>query len=263
MSTVGFKVRSLRLLSTFAVILFASFGSRTATVEPSSDALRGAPRVMLWAWERPEDMRFIDANKTGVAFLASTVYLVGDDAMARSRMQPLRVKNGSWLMAAVRVEAAEKPSLSEHQREKAADAILQASSLPRVRAIQVDFDAKDSQRDFYRALLRDLRRRLPKGQYLSMTALTSWCIENTWINDLPVDEAVPMLFRLGTGKQATADFLATHREFPSAICKNSVGLSTDEELAPAPGKRVYLFRARPWTAEKALVAIARVKHAND
>ena len=30
-----------------------------------------------------------------------------------------------------------------------------------------------------------------------MTALASWCLSDRWISDLPVDEAVPMLFQMG------------------------------------------------------------------
>ena len=31
--------------------------------------------VILWAWERPEDLSFINPEKVGVAFLAKTIYL--------------------------------------------------------------------------------------------------------------------------------------------------------------------------------------------
>ena len=42
-----------------------------------------------------------------------------------------------------------------------------------------------------------VRRRLPRDLPLSMTALASWCAGDTWIEALPVDEAVPMLSRWG------------------------------------------------------------------
>lgn len=37
------------------------------------DPLPGFPKLILWAWERPEDLRFIVPGATGVAFLASTI----------------------------------------------------------------------------------------------------------------------------------------------------------------------------------------------
>jgi hypothetical protein len=45
---------------------------------------------VLWAWERPEDLSFIDSNKFGVAFLqAQTLTLQGDDVTFSPRHQPL------------------------------------------------------------------------------------------------------------------------------------------------------------------------------
>ena len=33
---------------------------------PRAAALARLPQVMLWAWERPEDLRFVDPRTTGV-----------------------------------------------------------------------------------------------------------------------------------------------------------------------------------------------------
>src|SRR5262245_7636999 len=33
------------------------------------------PGIYLWAWERPEDLRFLGERRIGVAFLAKTIYL--------------------------------------------------------------------------------------------------------------------------------------------------------------------------------------------
>jgi hypothetical protein len=33
------------------------------------------PKKMIWAWERPEDLRFLDPKEFGVAFLAQTLFL--------------------------------------------------------------------------------------------------------------------------------------------------------------------------------------------
>jgi hypothetical protein len=47
-------------------------------------------RIMLWAWERPERLEFIDIEQTGVAFLARTLYLRGDEVVVRPRLQTLK-----------------------------------------------------------------------------------------------------------------------------------------------------------------------------
>ena len=36
------------------------------------------PQLMLWAWDRDDDLRFLDTSDTGVAFLAATLTLRGD-----------------------------------------------------------------------------------------------------------------------------------------------------------------------------------------
>ena len=62
------------------------------------------PRLILWAWERPSDLSFIDPNEVGVAFLVRTIYLRGDRVIARPRLQPLNVPQGTVLTAVVRIE---------------------------------------------------------------------------------------------------------------------------------------------------------------
>src|SRR6185295_2701738 len=55
----------------------------------SPSRLSELPATILWAWERPEKLDFIDPQKTGVAFLAKTIYLRGDRVVSRPRLQPL------------------------------------------------------------------------------------------------------------------------------------------------------------------------------
>jgi hypothetical protein len=209
------------------------------------DPMKGLPPVMLWAWDRPEDLRFLDCKKAGVAFLAKTVTLSGGQMTVRPRMQPLLMPKGCQAMATTRVEAGEgKIAVS------AADVAAEIAKLgygSRVAAVQVDFDATASQRDFYRELLEDVRERLPGDVLLSMTALASWCMHDGWIEELPVDEAVPMLFRMGVDDGAVRRHLDQGKGFRVDLCKTSVGLATDE---PGPsvsrGVRWYVFHPRSW-----------------
>lgn len=115
-----------------------------------------------------------------------------------------------------------------------------------MKAVQIDFDAKVSERGFYRDLLKELRTRLPESMPLSITALASFCIGDGWIKDLPVDEAVPMLFRMGKDAAEVRRFLAQSRDFPIALCQSSLGMATDEPitLSAVKSKRVYVFKGR-------------------
>src|SRR5262245_43429283 len=88
--------------------------------------LRSAfPPIVLWAWERPEALEFIDARGIGVAFLARTLYLSGPEVIVRPRLQPLSAPPETKLMAVVRLTADRwrPPDLSVSQREMTAMAI--------------------------------------------------------------------------------------------------------------------------------------------
>ena len=142
------------------------------------------------------------------------------------------------------------PALSPIQRAKVVSVIEQLTHIPGIAAIQVDFDARASERAFYRDLLSDLRRQLPSTIGLSITALASWCIGDDWISGLPVDEAVPMLFRLGTGTNEVATLLQSAHDFHDPLCRDSLGISTDERWRKfSSGRRLYVFRPRPWTKQ--------------
>ena len=53
----------------------------------------------------------------------------------------------------------------------------------------------------------------------------------------------PMLFRMGAGRYSAPS------AFRDALCRSSVGISTDEWPSRIPsGRRVYVFDPRPWSA---------------
>jgi hypothetical protein len=222
----------------------------------------GLPQIMLWAWERPENLDFIDPHEIGVAFLAGTLYLRGERVVVRPRLQPLRVPAGTALMAVVRIETdrVELPQLSVDRQKQVVAAVTNLVRTPKVTALQIDFDAKTSERPFYRGLLSELRRQFPAPFGLSMTALASWCIHDNWLADLPVDEAVPMLFRMGADHLQVLLHLRAGRDFSSALCRHSLGIATDEPLPhPPAGRRVYLFHPRPWLPQNAHTTVAEVR----
>ncbi len=249
--------KNLIILVTGATILVASLAFGIAKVrsvmndrKATATRLERMPRVMLWAWERPTDLRFIDPKETGVAFLAQSIRLRGSEVEIRPRLQPLNLPDGTRVIAVARVEtdAGNRQELSSQQREMLAGTIANMARLPNVSDIQIDFDAAKSERAFYRDLIVDVRRRLPDDVSLSMTALASWCTYDDWLSDLPVDEAVPMLFRMaGDGKQI-ARRLDAGNDFIAAPCRHSYGISTDEPHSNlSSSRRLYVFNPDPWT----------------
>ena len=220
--------------------------ARAATITPSDQI----PRVILWAWERPVDLRFINPRETGVAFLARTIHLRANELVVRPRLQPLDLPEGTPVIAVARVESdpRTKPDLSTQQTEALAAAIAEMARLPNVSTIQIDFDATRSERAFYRAVIAAVRKRLPASVALSITALASWCSDDDWISDLPIDEAVPMLFRMGPDGRQIRNRLASGEEFPARPCRGSYGVSTDEPLTNlSAANRLYVFNPNAWT----------------
>ncbi len=205
------------------------------------------PPTILWAWESPQNLQFSMKThpRVGVAFLARTVELRGEGVSVRPRMQPLRLGPETYLVAVVRVES-RGASLSAEQRKRMATAIVDAARSKNVRELQIDYDVKRSERDFYGQVLREVRGQLPKMR-ITITALASWCLGDDWIGALPVDGAVPMLFRLGAENDLVRRTWESREK--EALCRESVGLSTDEVALGTGVKQVYWFHPGSWDEE--------------
>ena len=91
----------LAVLLCSVALVFTRVRSRSSKATGSVSAAHNneLPRVILWAWERPTDLHFIDPRQVGVAFLAQTVLLrgVNDDvetlealmrALVEARVKP-------------------------------------------------------------------------------------------------------------------------------------------------------------------------------
>lgn len=205
----------------------------------SPDPLAEFPHTVLWAWERPEHLTYIDPDETGVAILVRTISWHGGQIDSHPRYQPAELPVATPVIAVIRLESQSVPLPDP---SAIVPQILEASFLPRVRAIQVDFDARQSEREWYAALLEALHRRLPPKVALTITALASWCLGDTWIKNLPIADAVPMLFRMGHGEPKGIT------EFTTPVCRSSVGISLDEVPPFLPhNRRVFIFNPHPWT----------------
>ncbi len=237
----------LRALLTGLCLLLLLPGCRR-----ESARLRGIPLRMLWAWESPQDLRFL-VHGEGVAFLGGELLLEGRTAQWTPRRNPLFVPPGTFLIAVIRVET-RTADLTPDQAETLVERALGLLSLPRVKGLQVDFDARDSERPFYTEALRKLRRRMPADMPLSITALASWCLDDVWISEAGlgdiVDEAVPMLFRMGPEDQRIRQRLARGESFREPLARASAGVSTDEPRPRLRGRRrYYVFHPGSWTPD--------------
>jgi hypothetical protein len=243
-------------LSLLLLAALLPLGCRTKVESRNRFEENRFPNRVLWVWERPEDLEFLDPQQFAVAFLAQTLTLKNDDVVFTPRRQPLKVSPEVKLIAVTRIESQKTTgaptALSEAQRKKLVDLVLRTLDLRNVSAVQIDFDAVVSEREFYRSLLTDLRQKLPNNIPLSMTALASFCVGDRWLDELPVDEAVPMIFRMGTDERTIKTFLKNGNDFREPLCRRSYGISVDEPIAMNFERRQYIFNVRAWSENDVL-----------
>jgi hypothetical protein len=197
---------------------------------------RDPVEVIPWAWERREDFRFLGEGHT-VAFYAGIITLDGDRVIVQPRRNPLLLPDRTHRVAVVRIET-RHATLNTRQRDETLAAIVRL--FRNAEELQIDFDALRSERAFYRELLTRVRSRIDVR--LSITALASWCMDDRWMSGLPIDEAVPMLFRMG---RQPVELPETFRE---PRCRGSAGISVDEPLEQMPSaQRVWIFNPDRWT----------------
>jgi len=201
-------------------------------------------RVIPWAWERREDLRFLRGE---VAYLARTITLRGAATDVYPRMQPLLIDKSVRAIPVIRIET-NHPSLDDAQRAATVAAIASLRS----DTVQIDFDATLSERPFYRALIIDLHRTIP---HITITALASWCSDDRWMGDLPIDDAIPMLFHMGSDDHLIRARLERGEDFGEPVCRASAGISLDEKPPRIPDRRrIYVFSAHRWSTRDWRVA---------
>lgn len=237
---------------TCIVLIFIGFFQIYLSTEADTRRAADSPAVMLWAWERNEDLTFLKNENVGVAYLAQTLILSKTEVILRPRFQPLKVNPETHLVAVTRIESYRpKSEFSEFQLEETAKLIAKTSLDERIRGIQIDFDVKVSEREFYRKLLHRVREQIPKDKPLTITALASFCMGDRWMKDLPIDEAVPMLFEMGADTRNIRLRLKNEKDFSEPLCRTSYGLATYEPLDAKlkPNRTIYYFNSRAWKTQ--------------
>jgi hypothetical protein len=124
--------------------------------EPGPRTLQ-TPQTLLWMWDRPQLFSSPPAG-VGIAYLHATVRLSGDQARTSWRQWPLRIAPGVMVVPVVHVtldNLAPSP-VDEAQQQAIAAALEHAAAHSRSGWVQLDFEARRSQREAYAALLERL-----------------------------------------------------------------------------------------------------------
>lgn len=169
---------------------------------------------------QPQDM--------GVAYVVQAITLRGATIRTEAIHRPERITPAAAVIGITRIDvpAGAAVFLSPAQIEQLAYTIADTADLPRVNAVQVDFDATIAQRCLYRELIHRVRDLLPSHVPLSITALASWCMDDDWISDLPLAEVVPML-RLGQEWKVAATRARERGLVADSPCRNALELAGD------------------------------------
>lgn len=236
------------LLACVACSALRADGHAARPVHPVHPALAQLPARMLWAWERPEDLRWLPAG-TGVAYVASAMLLRGEEALVHPRTAPLLLRDGVALVPVLHVDASWRvpPVMSAQQSARIVQELLRVAQRGNRSVVQLDFEVRRSQRPFLAQTMAEIRRQLDPRIALSVTALASWCMDDAWLPAGVADEVVPMAFRMGPGQEALRRRL--HRQgFTQPACRAAAGYASDEPPLRSVAARGYYFSPRPWTA---------------
>lgn len=248
------------------ISLVSSIVTSGSTAFCGSSRSLSRPLLMLWAWELPHRIDFIDdkEGEIGVAYLAQTLVLTGSEWRRTPRLQPLVVPDGTYLEAVSRIEVDRRrgADYSEAQLDGLVRSIVETADRPGVRSVQIDFDCVRSKRGFYKTLVKRIRSSLPSRTELTITCLASWVVGDYWLADLreDVDQVVPMFFRMGTDRRAVLSHVGAGRSLTCSDYSNesvAFGFSVDEVdvierfKSGIPkqftgDRRVYLFSPGLW-----------------
>lgn len=203
---------------------------------------------IAWLWDGAQPPAWSQAH---AARLDRHILLSGDAIRSRAGQHRL-LEAGTRITPVLHVEVStlNPPSRLEASRATIVDAMLRAAARSTSGWVQLDMEAKPSQRAFYRSLVREVRAALPPAIALSVTALGWWCRSPAWLDDLAADEVVPMFFRMGKDGAALRELVEHAPQSLHPRCRNaSAGFSPQEpfsEQATERYQRSYWFDYHAW-----------------
>jgi hypothetical protein len=238
-------------LTRFTIYLFLSL---CALPHHAAGAANNAAPPVAWLW----DEALLPAwSAPEAAVLQRHILLSGDNALTRPRRRWPAMPAFTRVTPVVHVEVStvNPPIDIESRRPMIVRAMLEAAGASTSGWVQLDMEAKPSQREFYRSLVRELRDRLPADVKLSVTALAWWCRSPAWLDNLAADEVVPMFFRMGRDKVRLRAIIEQSPVTLHASCRaGSAGFSPQEPFAPQVRERyrkTYWFDRHAWKRDAA------------
>lgn len=207
------------------------------------------PEAIAWLWK---DAAIPAWSRSVVAVVDRHVWLAGDKVLVRPGARPRQLPEQAAVIPVVHVEIDPlRPPASLAQAQPVVlDAMRAAARATTSGWVQLDLEARPSQRADYRALVQRIRATLPQRVKLSVTALAWWCRSGAWLDGLAADEVVPMFFRMGRDNAPLRAIVAQQPATLHPLCRaGSAGFSRQEPFAPevtARYRRTYWFDEKGW-----------------
>jgi hypothetical protein len=205
--------------------------------------------AVAWLWR---DAPVPAWSQPAVAVVDRHIWLAGDKVLVRPGARPRRLPAATRVIPVVHVEidALRPPASLQPAHAAVLEAMRKAARATTSGWVQLDLEARPSQRTDYRALVQDIRGALPREIRLSVTALGWWCRSPAWLDGLAADEVVPMFFRMGRDNAALRAIVASQAQQLHPLCRTgSAGFSRQEPFAPAVAaryRRTYWFDEKGW-----------------
>jgi len=208
-------------------------------------------KIYLYAWERPQDFSFLAENdyyikNVGVAYLAGEITSKNGKLAFHNRRNPLIIPEDIEVISVVRINPLN--TLEELTDNKEEIARFITDHCFRAGQCQLDMDTRPSEYSSYGEIIGIVNDNL--GYRVSISALASWCNKKSWMNDLKISYAVPMLYRMG---ESSFLLKAENIILDNNFCKKNVALSTDELdfdfQRYVVNKNVFVFNPDTWTKE--------------
>jgi hypothetical protein len=208
----------------------------------------GKPELVLWAWDRAEDLTFLRPGEAKVAAWVRTLRFHDGQYSFRDRQLPLQLPPG---LEPIRVIRMESDGTGLPKYEDFLHQVIDYWPMPnrkRLGPVQLDFDARESEREWYRGLLVKMAA---EGHPASITALASWCLDRPWFasDRASLSEVVPMLYDMGPRQNELYSRLYRQKDLAPA-CRGTIGVATDQipQWLP-PAKTIYVFHHKRWDRE--------------
>ena len=255
----GVSVVGLALLAAGALTHTIRHESPQEAPAPASRAevATSLARGVAWIWPNsngPQGTRGDTVPYREAAVLVESLVLRAGGVEHGGRTQPLALPAGTRLVPVVHVEAAaDAPAdFTPAQRDAVIAAVRRhAETAAGAGLLQLDFEAPARAREAYRELVATVREVLPAGIRLSVTALAHWCTQGDWLDRLPADEVVPMLYRLGPHAD---DWRRRFTQADASLAQRcrgpALGFATNEPPPPAllaRTARPYWFDEAAWS----------------